>query len=210
VVIDEFQRAPDLLSAIKAELNRDRRPGRLVLAGSARHEAVPELADYLTGRIELLLLWPFAMSELEPGRPSIIDQLFDGHTPERRPRNHSRATHVETVLRGGYPIAVRLPPDARDRWFSKPLYARSCPSLGRRADRSDHRHAVPIPAIGRSGDRADPQRRRDRPEIGIGRDQARFEPTEACTSHAFEMSDLGFKGVRRLDSAWSGLPDAHV
>lgn len=118
VVIDEFQRAPDLLSAIKAELNRDRRPGRFVLAGSARHEAVPELADYLTGRIELLHLWPFAMSELEPGRPSIIDQLFDGHTPERRPRNHSRAMLVETVLRGGYPIAVGLLPDARDRWFS--------------------------------------------------------------------------------------------
>src|SRR3712207_960170 len=51
VVIDEFQRVPDLLAAIKSELNRDRRPGRFVLVGSARHEAVPELADFLTGRV---------------------------------------------------------------------------------------------------------------------------------------------------------------
>ena len=209
-MIDEFQRAPDLLSAIKAELNRDRRPGRFVLAGSARHEAVPELADYLTGRIELLLLWPFAMSELEPGRPSIIDQLFDGHTPERRPRNHSRATHVETVLRGGYPIAVGLPPDARDRWFSN----LSTLVLARVSD--DVRTVRNIETLSRFlrlAAAATAQTRNAAEigrEIGIGRDQARFEPTEACTSHAFEMSDLGFKGVRRFDSAWSGLPDAHV
>lgn len=76
VVIDEFQRVPDLPAAIKSELNRDRRPGRFVLAGSARHEAVPELADFLTGRVELLRLWPFAMAELEPAAPSIVDRLF--------------------------------------------------------------------------------------------------------------------------------------
>jgi predicted AAA+ superfamily ATPase len=118
VVIDEFQRVSELLSAIKAELNRDRRPGRFVLTGSARPDAVPELADYLTGRVELLRLWPFAMSELEPGQPSIIDDLFAGTPPRRRPRPLSRAQLVELVLRGGYPIAVGLPPDDRDRWFA--------------------------------------------------------------------------------------------
>lgn len=78
IVIDEFQRAPDVLAAIKSELNRDRRPGRYVLKGSARPAVVPQLADSLTGRVELLTLWPFAMSELEPVSPTIIDRLFDG------------------------------------------------------------------------------------------------------------------------------------
>lgn len=77
-VVDEFQRVPDLLAAIKAELNVDRRPGRFVLAGSARHQVVPELADYLTGRVELLTLWPFAMAEIVPDSPSVVDRLFDG------------------------------------------------------------------------------------------------------------------------------------
>ena len=117
VVIDEFQRVPDLLAAIKSELNRGRRPGRFVLAGSARHEAVPELADFLTGRVELLRLWPFAMAELEPTAPSIVDRLFDGTPAPRRISEMSRADLVALVLHGGYPIAVGLPADARGRWL---------------------------------------------------------------------------------------------
>lgn len=119
VVLDEFQRVPDLLAAIKAELNVDRRPGRYVLSGSARYDVVPELADFLTGRIELLTLWPFAMAELEPGAPPLADRLFDGSILEqRRTTGIDRAGVVDLVLRGGYPIAVDLPVDARRRWFS--------------------------------------------------------------------------------------------
>ncbi|MGH3934888.1 MAG: ATP-binding protein, partial [Pseudonocardiaceae bacterium] len=118
IVIDEFQRASVLLAAIKSELNLDRRPGRFVLAGSARHEAVPALADFLTGRVELLRLSPFAMAELEPAAPSIVDRLFDAAVPRRRTSAMSRTELVDVVLRGGCPIAVELPPDARQRWFA--------------------------------------------------------------------------------------------
>lgn len=118
VVIDEFQRVPDLLAVIKAELNRDRRPGRFVLAGSARHDAVPELADYLTGRVELLQLWPFAQAELHPAAGSFVDRLFSGDPPARRLGGPGRAAVVADVLRGGYPIAVELPDAARARWFA--------------------------------------------------------------------------------------------
>ena len=97
VVIDEFQRVPDLLAAIKTELNRGRRPGRFVLAGLARHDAVPELADFLTGRVELVRLWPFAMAELEPGTPSIIDRLFGGAPPARRMTGTDRPEIVEAA-----------------------------------------------------------------------------------------------------------------
>ncbi len=119
IVIDEFQRVPDVLAAIKAELNRDRRPGRYVLAGSARHQVVPELADFLTGRVELLTLWPFAMAELAPGAASVIDRLFDGSAlRQRRASGTQRRELVEIVLRGGYPIAVGLAPEPRSRWFA--------------------------------------------------------------------------------------------
>lgn len=119
VALDEFQRAPALLAAIKAELNRDRRPGRYLLAGSARHDVVPELADYLTGRVDLLTLWPFAMAEVEPGARSIVDRLYDGSLlPARRTTAMSRPDLVDAVLRGGYPIAADLAPRARSRWFA--------------------------------------------------------------------------------------------
>jgi uncharacterized protein len=119
VVLDEFQRVPDLLAAIKAELNRDRRPGRYVLAGSARHDVIPELADFLTGRVELLSLWPFAAAEMHPGTRSVVDRLFDGELLNvRRTSGMSRNDLIELVLQGGYPIATTLRPDARGRWFT--------------------------------------------------------------------------------------------
>ncbi len=108
-----------MLAAIKAELNRDRRPGRYVLAGSARHQVVPELADFLTGRVELLPLWPFAMAELAPGAASVVDRLFDGSVlRQRRASGTPRRDLVEIVLRGGYPIAGGLAPEPRSRWFA--------------------------------------------------------------------------------------------
>lgn len=119
VVLDEYQRVPDVLAAIKAELNRDRRPGRFVLTGSARHDVLPELSDFLTGRVELLTLWPFAMAELSPGIPAIVDRLFDGSVLSQRTTSAlSRTELVDLVLRGGYPIAVELAQAARSRWFS--------------------------------------------------------------------------------------------
>lgn len=119
VAIDEFQRVPDLLASIKAELNIDRRPGRFVLAGSARHDVAPELGDYLTGRVELLTLWPFAAAELQQGARTMVDRLLDGSLlDERGTAATSRAEIVEVVLRGGYPIAVGLPAAARARWFA--------------------------------------------------------------------------------------------
>ena len=45
VLIDEYQHVPELLDAIKAQLNRDLRPGRYALAGSTRYAAVPAAAQ---------------------------------------------------------------------------------------------------------------------------------------------------------------------
>ena len=54
VCIDEYQKAPVVLDAIKAELNRGSRPGRFVLTGSTRHDALPAAAQALTGRLSRL------------------------------------------------------------------------------------------------------------------------------------------------------------
>lgn len=118
VIIDEFQRVPELLSVIKSELNRDSRPGRFLLAGSTRHDAVPELADFLTGRVELLRLWPFAVAELEAGAPSVVDRLFSGAPVARRVSMLGRDDLADLVVRGGYPIATRLSAAARSRWLT--------------------------------------------------------------------------------------------
>lgn len=61
VTLDEVQRAPELFLAIKAAVDRDRRPGRFLLTGSANVLLLPDIADSLAGRLEVLSLWPLAI-----------------------------------------------------------------------------------------------------------------------------------------------------
>lgn len=63
--IDEFQHVPELLDAIKAELNRDLSPGRFVLAGSTRYSTLPQAGQSLTGRVDVLDVLPLAQLEID-------------------------------------------------------------------------------------------------------------------------------------------------
>jgi predicted AAA+ superfamily ATPase len=51
VVIDEVQRAPDLLRAIKRTIDRKRTPGQYLLTGSANLMTLPKVSETLAGRI---------------------------------------------------------------------------------------------------------------------------------------------------------------
>ena len=55
-----MQRAPELLRAIKASVDRDRKPGRFLLTRSANVMLLPRLSESLAGRIELIPLWPLS------------------------------------------------------------------------------------------------------------------------------------------------------
>ena len=60
VCIDEYQKAPLVLDAINAELNRGTTPGRFVLTGSVRHESLPGAAQAMTGRLDRLEVLPLS------------------------------------------------------------------------------------------------------------------------------------------------------
>jgi hypothetical protein len=74
VCLDEVQRAPGIFLAIKAAVDRDRTPGRFLLTGSANVLLLPQIADSLAGRMEVLNLWPLAQSEIERQPQSMIDR----------------------------------------------------------------------------------------------------------------------------------------
>uniref|UniRef100_UPI001C30499F AAA family ATPase n=1 Tax=Bacillus sp. GbtcB13 TaxID=2824758 RepID=UPI001C30499F len=77
-VIDEVQRAPDLMLAIKESVDRDERPGRFLLTGSANLATVPSIADSLAGRMAVVSLLPFAQSEIRSTSGQLLDRLFAG------------------------------------------------------------------------------------------------------------------------------------
>lgn len=106
-VIDEVQRAPDLLLAIKESVDKDTRPGRFLLTGSTNLMAMPMVADSLAGRLEVVTLLPFAQAELAATPGDLLDRLFDGHGLPDVSMPVVGHELIDLVLKGGYPEALR-------------------------------------------------------------------------------------------------------
>ena len=85
LVIDEVQLEPSLFRAIKAEVDRDRRPGRFLITGSSRLLSAPDMADALVGRVEMVELWPFSQDELLGERSEFIRTAFDAPSKLMQP-----------------------------------------------------------------------------------------------------------------------------
>ncbi len=121
VCIDEYQKEPIILDAIKAELNIDGRAGRFVLAGSTRHEALPTTAQALTGRLSRLPVFPFSVSEIAPnGSDHLAAILHDpeGFTLSRDPSTMTRHEYIDRILMGGFPAPLaKKSIGARHRWL---------------------------------------------------------------------------------------------
>ncbi len=116
-ILDEVQKAPDIFSALKLAIDRRRSPGRYILTGSANVLLVPQLADSLAGRVEILNLHPLSQAELERARPRFLDALFHARfrpgLSERLGLELSRR-----IVGGGYPAALaRRAPTRRRRWY---------------------------------------------------------------------------------------------
>ena len=119
VCIDEFQRAPVVLDAIKSELNRRLAPGRFVITGSTRFDALPRAAQALTGRIHIIDLLPLSQGEMQGRREDFLDlAATEPESVVGRPRPAAtRADYVERICRGGLPLAVARGGSSRARWF---------------------------------------------------------------------------------------------
>ena len=125
LALDEIQRAPELFLALKASVDRDRRPGRYLLSGSANVLFLPKVADSLAGRMEVLTLWPFSQGELEG-----VKEEFRGRALRRGAAAESETdpglggTQGGPAARasGGFPEVVARPSEERRKaWFGSYL-----------------------------------------------------------------------------------------
>ena len=117
VVLDEAQRSEPLLLAIKEAVDRDTTSGQFLLTGSANILTAPRIHDALTGRTEIIRLWPFSQSELERSGTNFVDRLFRAEIPAITGATVGRDAFVERAVRGGYPEAVTRTARRRQRWF---------------------------------------------------------------------------------------------
>lgn len=112
-VIDEVQRVPDLLLAIKNLVDDDKTPGRFLLTGSANLMTLPKVADSLAGRMEVIRLLPLSQAEIIGVKSNFIDRAFVREKPAADYMIVG-SDLIETVLSGGYPEAL-----SRKRWPRK-------------------------------------------------------------------------------------------
>jgi hypothetical protein len=132
-VIDEVQRVPSLMLAVKQILDNDPAPGQFLLTGSADLLTARVVADALPGRVEYLNLWPLARSEIEGKRGSVIDALLDGTPPRVSGAPKGRAASAELVVAGGFPDALNRNPRQRARYLRSYVQAtlsRDLPEIG--------------------------------------------------------------------------------
>lgn len=117
LVIDEVQRVPELLLAIKEVVDADPRPGRFLLTGSAKVLALRGVPDALPGRVETVELWPLSQGEIDGKPDGFVDAVFSSGPDLRHTSGEARAGYAERVVRGGFPEAVARSGRRREAFF---------------------------------------------------------------------------------------------
>ena len=117
VVIDEIQRAPDLVLAIKHAVDRDTTPGRFLLTGSANLLSNRRVRDSLAGRVETVRLWPLAQAEIHAAEINVVQTLLRGRVPQIVDAPVGRDAFASVVAEGGYPEVRARQAARRPAWF---------------------------------------------------------------------------------------------
>ena len=124
VTLDEVQRAPDLLHAVKRAIDRSPRPGRFLLTGSANLLLMGRVSESLAGRASYLTLWPMTRREQRGlGRCGIWEELLGARDPDWLDLVAAQPAEPDDwralARRGGFPSpALHLAADEdRAIWF---------------------------------------------------------------------------------------------
>ena len=148
--IDEAQKCPELLTAIKREVDRDRRPGRFLLSGSANFALLRSITESLAGRAVYLTLWPFTRREAAGhlGAEPFLKRFFEA---PRLPRDREAPPLAdEDVLRGGMPALCLDRARDADLWFrgyEQTYLERDVRELARVADLVSFRQLLRLAAL---------------------------------------------------------------
>lgn len=125
VTLDEVQRAPVLLPAIKHAVDRDRRPGRFMLTGSANLLLVPTVTESLAGRMEIAQLHPLTESEKARAPGRFLSDLLNGAIEPgiRQEAMPEGPSLPDRLVAGGYPEPLTRTPVRSRQWHRQYLHS---------------------------------------------------------------------------------------
>lgn len=124
VTLDEVQREPDVLRAVKRAVDRRRTPGQYLLTGSANLLLMRQVSESLAGRASYLQLWPMTRREQKgQGRGGVWEELLSAPDDKWQDllaaQPEEREDWRELAARGGFPTPAVEMQSAEDRaiWF---------------------------------------------------------------------------------------------
>lgn len=124
VILDEVQRVPELLPAIKASVDANRKPGRFLLTGSANLLLLPGVQESLAGRMEVVNLLPLAEQEIQGGSHSLLQQLLAGDITAAIHGEQQAVQGIgDIVCRGGFPEPITRTPNRARQWHRQYINA---------------------------------------------------------------------------------------
>jgi len=115
MIIDEVQKAPDLIPSIKMAVDADNRPGRFLITGSADFHNLPTVTESLAGRISKIRLRPLSIGEILGKEPNFFHKAFNQNWPPQI-KGYDKQAVVGIAFRGGFPECLHLPAKERKAW----------------------------------------------------------------------------------------------
>lgn len=115
-IIDEIQKVPELLNAIKMRVDKDNAKGQYLLTGSSNLHFVKAVSDSLAGRIGRVRLRTLSLGERIGGRGDFLDRAFNRDFPDVIPGFDKRRI-IGIASESGYPEAMDLDVRFRKKWF---------------------------------------------------------------------------------------------
>lgn len=121
VIIDEVQRAPEIFTSIKASVDKNRKPGRFILTGSANVLLLPNLSDSLAGRVEIIHLRALSQAEIIGHQSSVMLSIFARTLNEtvKTTRYVKLGKKINILItNGGYPSVLSRTRESRKMaWY---------------------------------------------------------------------------------------------
>lgn len=124
ITIDEVQRVPEILRAIKVAVDNDRQSGKFILTGSANLLLLKQVNESLAGRAETLYLDPLCEQEKHQNQTSLLTKILNNHlVPSIKgiPQDDQQSL-ASSIIKGGYPEPLnRSSQRAAYRWYKNYL-----------------------------------------------------------------------------------------
>lgn len=116
IVIDEVQKVPELLNAVKLHVDKSTDRGQYLLTGSSSLEFMRKSADSLAGRMHTIRLRTLALGEINGKAPIFLDNAFKREFPQSV-KNSGKRDIIHLAFRGGFPESMDFPDGIRREWF---------------------------------------------------------------------------------------------